>query len=189
MASPRLGRTDWAAGRRSLFGVAVVRQTGCPGSAGVSIDKEFVPQQRHEAAEVRLEPTAQLQIPHQQQSNECCANVNLECIGRRAHKRLDLQILLEGLEQHFYLPPLAINGGDGHRVEVKVIGQEEEFPLMFFIPPDDASEKALVFAGGLLGEHDNLISADVRVRRSRPVFQLHPRRVALEPGDELDAAD
>ena len=102
---------------------------------------------------------------------------------------LNLQILLEGLEQQFDLPPLAIHGSDGHRVEVKVIGQEDELPLMLCVPPDDASEEARIVAGGVLGAHHHLISADVRVCRRRPVLQLHPRSVVLEPRDEVDAAD
>jgi hypothetical protein len=57
---------------------------------------------------------------------------------------------------------LAIHGSDGHRVEVKVIGQEDELPLMLCVPPDDASEEALIVAGGVLREHDHLISADAR---------------------------
>jgi hypothetical protein len=83
---------------------------------------------------------------------------------------------------------LAIPGSDGRHVEVNVIGSEDDPPLMLCTPPDDASEKTLVVAFGALSELDSLISADVRVHRGRPVLIIYPRNVALEPGDEVDAA-
>ena len=42
-----------------------------------------------------MDAAAQLQIPYQEQSDQCCPNLNLERIGRGADKSLDSKVLLE----------------------------------------------------------------------------------------------
>ena len=46
-----------------------------------------------------MDAAAQLQIPYQEQSDQCCPNLNLERIGRGADKSLDSKVLLERLKQ------------------------------------------------------------------------------------------
>lgn len=83
---------------------------------------------------------------------------------------------------------MVVNGGNGGRVEANVIGQKDGLALLDRVPPDHPAEEALVVGSRLLGEHDHLICANIRVRRSGPILQRHPRGVLLEPGDEMDAA-
>lgn len=66
----------------------------------ISIDEELVPDQRHEPAQAPLQPAAQLQIPHQQQGDRCCPNLDPQRVGRRADEGLDLENLRQALNNN-----------------------------------------------------------------------------------------
>ena len=45
-----------------------------------------------------MDAAAQLEITHQEQSDQCCPNLNLERVGRGADKSLDPEVLLKLLK-------------------------------------------------------------------------------------------
>lgn len=65
----------------------------------VAVDEQLAAQQGNEAAGVPLEPGTQFEEADQQQRDQCCPKLDLRCIGRRAHERLDPQVLLDALEE------------------------------------------------------------------------------------------
>ena len=102
-----------------------------------------------------------VQIFQEQQSNKGCPNLNTKGIFACADKRFHFQVLLEGLEKYFYLPPVFVNCGDCACAEIKVIRQEDYLPQLHFIPNNDASKQMRTFILGFYpGESNKLVSKD-----------------------------
>lgn len=115
----------------------------------------------------------------------------LTVLGKmRRDEALDLQVLLEGFEEEFNLPPLAIDFGKGGGPEFEMVGEQHDFTLVVGIPYHDAAQGMRAFGFGIdSGEADDFVGQDVAVVRYGPAFDDLVHRVVLHAGDEEDALD
>jgi len=124
----------------------------------------------------------------QQQGDQGGPQLDAQRVLVGADEGLDLELLLEGLEEQFDLPAIAVDGGDGGGAEVEVVGQQHQLAVVGLVPDDDAPERV----GALLarlgpGQADVFVGADGAVGRQRLVVDDPIVGVALEAGDEEDA--
>ncbi len=92
----------------------------------VSVCEEVHPKQCHQVGERPVELGAQLEPAQEQHGNQCCPDLNLDGIGAGADERLDLQILLEGLEEQLDLPAVFVDGGHRSGAELQVIREKDQ---------------------------------------------------------------
>jgi len=74
------------------------------------------------------------EVLQDQDRDECCPNLYLNCIFRSSHESLDFHDLFDSLEEGFNLPPLFIqlcNGGCRPR---HLVGNELNSLLVYIIP-------------------------------------------------------
>ena len=67
-----------------------------------------------------------MQIEQQQHGDQCCPNLDPNCVGRGADKGFDPQVLFNGFEEQLDLPALTIDLGDGFGAEVETIRDEDD---------------------------------------------------------------
>ena len=77
------------------------------------MSEEIHAKQRHQIGQTPAKPGGQLQIAQQEHDNQRGPDLDLHGIGRGAHKGLDLEVLLQGLEEQFDLPAVFVDGSDG----------------------------------------------------------------------------
>ena len=96
-------------------------------------------------------------------------------------------MLLQPLEEQLDLPAIAVEFCNHHRADIQRISEEDELPLLLFVPVDDAPDLLGVFEAGLLAVHvPDGIGQDAGTRRkaSRPFHWLEVI-VLLAPDDEV----
>lgn len=64
-----------------------------------------------------------------------------------------LQMLLDPLEEEFYLPAVLVEVGYGYRLDVQSVGEEYELALGFFVPIDYPAYPVGIFLPGLRSVH------------------------------------
>ena len=96
-------------------------------------------------------------------------------------KRLDLQVLLDPLEEEFYLPTLFVNFCDLLGFQVVGIGDKAILNPSFRIGIGNQPKR-----GFNAFEFDGLVVGDTRAFSSGPFEQILDVSVALEPGDKVD---
>jgi len=126
-----------------------------------------------------------MQVFEQQQGNKGCPNLDAQGILACADKGFDLQVLLEGLEEYLDFPPVFVDGGNGARAKVEVIGQENNFSLILLIPDDNAAKQmgAFLFRLGA-GKADNLIGEDGTALRNFSFFDNFVDGIFFLPGNK-----
>src|ERR1041385_6184768 len=77
----------------------------------------------------------------QQHGNQGCPNLNAQSIFCSADESFDLEILLEGFEEHFDLPALFINAGDGSRREVQEVRDQSQGLIVTIDAKRDAAKR------------------------------------------------
>jgi len=94
-------------------------------------------------------------------------------------------MLLEYLEEEFYLPSVPVDFADGSSSKTKVIGQKLNPPLVFIIPDHyPAQESWILEAGSGAGESDKLVDEDIGPLWHGTVLDNFIRGVAFKPGNE-----
>lgn len=102
-----------------------------------------------------------MQILKEEQGDKGCPNLNAQSIFAGTNEGLDLQMLFQGLEEDLDLPPVLIDGSDGARPELKMIGQKNYLSFIIAVPDDHTTKKMRAFLFCLeTGEADNLIGKD-----------------------------
>lgn len=123
-----------------------------------------------------------------EQGDECCPNLDVEGVFAGPDEGFDFEVLLEGLEEEFDLPPVFIDGGDGGGAEFEVVGEEYDLSLVFLIPDDDAAEEVWAFFRGVgSGEPDDFVGDDVGSLGRFEGLDDAVVGVFLQAGDEVDA--
>ena len=72
--------------------------------------KKVHPQQGDQIRKRPLLLGKELKVFQDQDGNQCCPNLDLDCIGAGTDKSLDLQVLLQRLEKDLNLPAVLIDG-------------------------------------------------------------------------------
>src|ERR1022692_1305938 len=86
---------------------------------------------------------------------------------RSSNKTLHFQVLFEGLEKQFNFPPVLVDGGDGGGPEWQEIAQQDDLPLVDWIPNHHAPhEMGTVLDRLCARKADEFIGQDVA--RQRP---------------------
>ena len=62
-------------------------------------------------------------------------------------------MLLQPLEEQLDLPAIVVELCNHHRADIQRVSEEDELPLLLFIPVDDAPDLLRVFEAGLLTVH------------------------------------
>src|SRR4030042_6405776 len=89
----------------------------------ISMSKEVHSQQGYEIRKGPIKLGTKLEGPQDQHRDQCCPNLDLDRIGTGSHKGLDLEVGLQGFKESFNLPTLFVDGSNGGRPQVHVIGQ------------------------------------------------------------------
>lgn len=76
----------------------------------IMICKEVPAKERHQVGERPVGLGLKLKVLDQQHGNQCCPNLDEECVFAGSHEGLDLQVLLQGLEEKFDLPAIPVDG-------------------------------------------------------------------------------
>jgi len=124
----------------------------------------------------------------QEQGNQGCPNLNAERIFARSHKGLDLEVLLDGLEEHLDFPAVLVDRGDGGGTELQVVGQEDQRPLVGRIPNHHPPERGRASLLGFhAGQTDDVIGQDVAVPGQVSFHDHFVQGVVFHACDEEDA--
>lgn len=67
-------------------------------------------------------------------AKHCCPNLNLQRIGRGAHKGLHLQVLLQALEEQLNLPPILVDRANRCAGQREIVGHKLNLTLVSLIP-------------------------------------------------------
>ena len=129
-----------------------------------------------------------MQILDDEHGNQCCPNLYVQSVLRGAHEGLHLEVLLERLEEDLYLPAVLVYGGYGGGCQREVVGQENEFFVMSFVPYHHPAQdmRALIPCPDA-GKSDLLVCEDVAIDRDFPFLHDLINGIVLHPGDEVDA--
>src|SRR5208282_4161488 len=126
------------------------------------MDKEVHSQQRHQIGQGPAQLALELEVSQNQHSDQRCPNLDVQRVGASANEGLDLQILLERLEQQLDLPSLPVNGSNGQRREVKLIGEQDQFLARLGNYHHDAPQHPIRIKGSATaGQSDDLIAFDL----------------------------
>ena len=82
-------------------------------------------------------------------ADHCCPNLNLDGIGTGSYKGFDFEILLQGFEEQFDLPPVLINGSNGGGSQRQVIGEKNQDFVLLWIIDLNPSQRIRAFLYGL----------------------------------------
>jgi len=77
---------------------------------------------------------AHLEILQEQDSDECCPNLDMYRIGAGSHEGFDFQVLFDGFEEEFDLPALLVDGGNRVGDQFHVVCQQDDLALTHRIP-------------------------------------------------------
>ena len=154
----------------------------------IAVGKEIHAQKRHEIRQAPAKTGGPLQITQEQHRDQCCPNLSLDRIRRRADERLDLQVLLERLKEQLDLPAILIDGGDGGRAEAVMIGEKHQNVSRVLADRlNPAQQMRTLVLGTCAGQADGLIRDDVPVLRHRVFLDHLEQGVVFHAGDEIDA--
>ena len=124
----------------------------------------------------------------QEHGNQGCPNLNAQGILADSDERFDSEVLFEGFEEQFDLPPFPVDFSDGSCSEIEMIGEQNDFPLVFFIPYDDAAQEIGTLGLGVnSGKADDLIGKDIAALGRPAPFDDLVHGVFLHAGDEVHA--
>ena len=124
----------------------------------IPIGQQIEAEQGREVRETPGPRGLQLQKLQQHHRNQGDPDLHLHRVLTRAHKRLDLEMLLQGLKEQFDLPPLLIDGRDRTGGEMHEVGQEGERPLLRLIPDHHLPQGDGASVGGMqAGQANHLI--------------------------------
>ena len=93
--------------------------------------KQIHPQQSHQIRKGPVKFRSKLEETENQHRNQCCPNLDLHGIGTGSHEGLDLKVLLQSFKESLNPPTLFVDGSNGRRPQVHVIGQEHQNLLGF----------------------------------------------------------
>jgi len=123
----------------------------------------------------------------QEHRDQGCPNLDAQRVFAGADKAPHSQVLLQCLEKELNLPAFLVDGGDGRSPKIHVVGQQDDFTLIFPIPDDDPPQITRTLLLGLrAGQHDHLIGQDVAARRDGESLNDLVDGVVLHPGHEVD---
>lgn len=153
----------------------------------IAVGKEIHAQKRHQAGEAPAETGGELQITHEHHRDQCCPNLSLDRIRRRADNGLDLQVLLERRKEQLDLPAILLDGGDGGRAEAVMIGKKHQGVSRVLADRlDPAQQMRTLVLGPDAGQADGLILDDVPVLRHRVFLDHLEQGVVLHTSAEID---
>lgn len=128
-----------------------------------------------------------LEVFDDEHGDQCCPNLDVECVLAGAHEGFHFEVLLESLEEDLDLPSVLVYGGNGACRKREVIRQELNLPLMFLVPHDDpAQDMGALLPGPWSGKTDELVSEDILVQRDIPFLNHFVDGIVLHPGNEED---
>lgn len=123
-----------------LWGFGDVPKGSASQAMRSQMGEEIHSQQRHQIGQAPAEARGHLQVSQQEHRNQRRPDLGLHGIGRGAHERLDLQVLFEGFEEQFNLPPIFIDGGNRTGSQAVVIGEEHQDVANIFANRFNATE-------------------------------------------------
>ena len=102
-----------------------------------------------------------------------------------AQKRFDLEVLLDPFKKQLYLPALFINGSNGSRGQLEVVG--DIFPLCLRVLVDHLAHVGqILLARAVRIEANDCITDDARMNRNATSFNNFISGVAPLAGDVKD---
>src|ERR1039457_6498919 len=130
-------RTDYCSGSPKLFSQWDQRRRAervLQPAAEIPVGEQVQTQHGSQIGEGPLRLGEMVQPFQQQHGDQRCPNLDQQRIPAGAHKTLHFQVLFEGFEKQFNFPPVLVDGGDGGGPEVQEIGQQDDLPLVDWIP-------------------------------------------------------
>jgi len=96
-------------------------------------------------------------------------------------------MLLEHLEEEFYLPAISEYSANSGRSEVMVVGEQLDLPLVLFVPDYHPTQQPWIFLFGHgPAEANDLVGEDVSALRQKAVMYDFVGSVVFESGNEED---
>ena len=112
-------------------------------------------------------------------------DLSLDSVFGVAVEAFDVEVLFDPFEEEFHSPSGTIELGDGERGQIKVVGEEDEFALLFDIVEANAAEGFWVEARGRgAGQSDGGITSQSGGSVNRSVLSSSEVEVGFGPGDE-----
>lgn len=106
-----------------------------------------------------------------------------------ADKGFHLQVLFEYLDKQLDMPAILVDGADVGGPDCHVVGQQNDSPMLFLVPDDDASQaRRSLFPGMITDKFDDLVDQDVVVFQNRGLGYNCVTDVFLQSGHEIDPA-
>ena len=93
---------------------------------------------------------------HEAVCGDGCTDLYPDCILGSAPELLDFEVLLEPLEEQFYLPSVLVEVGYLLGRQVHRIGQEHELSVLFFIIESDEAQMFWIVLAALIDSQLNL---------------------------------
>jgi len=147
------------------------------------VRKQVISQHRNKVGHRPAKARPQLQVLQNQDRDQCCPNLNKQGVWRCAHKSLDLQVLLDGLEKYLDLPPVPVHIGDGRRAKPEMVGKQRDHFTVPGVPDLDHSERMPAF---FRIKPDRTIAKYGAVLRDSPLFYYIVNRIAFHSRHKID---
>ena len=83
----------------------------------------------------------------------CRVNLDADCVLGLTPELFYLQVLLDPLEEEFYLPAVFVEVCYSYRLDTQCVGEEYELSVGFFVQIDDPADSVGIFLPGLHSVH------------------------------------
>ena len=97
---------------------------------------------------------------HQTVSDDCHIDSCLHRVLRSAPELLDSEVLLQPLEEQFYLPTVFVEFGDQQGLQPDGVGQEQELASLFIVLVSDGSQPFRIVLRGVISRQYYLCVRD-----------------------------
>lgn len=154
----------------------------------VAIGEQIEPQHRGQVRERPAGAREVVEPAQEEHGQERRPDLDAQGVFARSDEGLDLQVLFERLEEQFDLPAVLVDSREGGGGEFEMIGQENDFALILFVPYDDPAQAMRTLRIGFRSRqaHD-FVAHDGAAARRIAVFDDPVARVVFHARDEKDA--
>src|SRR5690625_3901430 len=126
----------------------------------------------------------ELQISQQKIDAHCNPDLSQNSIPGSSQKGLDLEVLLDPFEEQLNLPARLVDGSNGGRGQLEIIGQKNVFPAGFRITIAHTAQRNRAVFSLSAGQPDGLITGQALLRFHLSTLKDTMASIALQPGDK-----
>src|SRR4030042_2175006 len=156
-------------------------------SPKIPMGKQIHSQQGYQVRKGPIKFGSELKEPQDQHSDQCCPNLNLNCIGAGSYKGLDLKVLFQSFKEHLDLPTVFINGSNRGCSQSQMVGQEDQDLPCLRVIDLDSSERIRAFYDSMRSsQFDHFIFEDVTVLRNFSLSNHFVQSVVLHACYKID---